>query len=432
MSTLRETPTPSPAKPSRRNLPHLSWMGTALLAFAVFAVLAFVRAVTGANDLTSSGTFGAALRLAVPIGLAALGGLYAERAGVVNIGLEGMMILGTWFGAWAGWQWGPWAGVVAGIIGGALGGGLHALATVTFGVDHIVSGVAINILGLGITRYLATLVFTGQPGASASVSPPVDGTVGRFTMPFLSGGDLFGWETPDLFGWLEKQHWFFVSDLAGLMKGLTSNLSWLTVIAVLLVPASAYLLWHTKFGLRLRSVGEAPTAADSLGVPVYLMKWIGVVISGGLAGLAGAYLVLESAGRYKEGQTANRGFIGLAALIFGNWMPAGLAMGAGLFGFADALQLRSDDSIRALLLFVAIVVGFLALRAIYVGKPLTGAGMIVAAAVFGVYFGITAKVPSQFVVITPYVTTLLVLAFAAQRLRPPAADGQPWRKGQQM
>ncbi len=155
-------------------------------------------------------------------------------------------------------------------------------------------------------------------------------------------------------------------------------------------------------------------------------------ISGGLAGLAGAYLVLESAGRYREGQTANRGFIGLAALIFGNWMPAGLAMGAGLFGFADALQLRSDDSIRALILFVAIVLGFLALRAIYVGKPLTGAGMIVAAVVFGVYFAITATVPSQFVGITPYVTTLLVLAFAAQRLRPPAADGQPWRKGQQI
>ena len=129
---------------------------------------------------------------------------------------------------------------------------------------------------------------------------------------------------------------------------------------MLLVPFSAYLLWHTKFGLRLRSVGEAPTAADSLGVPVYLMKYIGVVISGGLAGLAGAYLVLESAGRFKEGQTAGRGFIGLAALIFGNWLPAGLAMGAGLFGFADALQLRSDDSVRALILFVAIVVGLLA------------------------------------------------------------------------
>ncbi len=432
MSTISGTPTPESVKPERRHLPTLSWLGTALVAFSVFGVLAFVRVVTGANDLTSSGTFGAALRLAVPIGLAALGGLYAERAGVVNIGLEGMMILGTWFGAWAGWQWGPWAGVFVGILGGALGGLLHALATVTFGVDHVVSGVAINILGVGVTRYLATAVFTGQPGASASLSPPVQGNVGRFTMPFVSGGDLFGWSTPDIFGWLEKRHWFFVSDLAGLGKGLTSNLSWLTVIAVLLVPFSAYLLWHTKFGLRLRSVGEAPTAADSLGVPVYLMKYIGVVISGGLAGLGGAYLVLESAGRYKEGQTGGRGFIALAALIFGNWMPAGIAMGAGLFGFADALQLRNSDSVRALLLFVSVVVGFLALRAIYVGKPLTGLGMIVAAAVFGFYFAITAKVPDQFVFMTPYLTTLLVLAFAAQRLRPPAADGLPWRKGQQI
>jgi len=432
MSTLRETLPQAPAK-SRRTLPQLSWLGTALVAFGVFAVLAAVRVTTGANDLTSSGTFGAALRLAVPIGLAALGGLYSERAGIVNIGLEGMMILGTWFGAWGGWQWGPWAGVLCGVIGGALGGLLHAVATVTFGVDHVVSGVAINIIALGVTRYLATAVFTGQPGASASLSPPVEGDLGRFTFPFLSGGRFFGWDSPDMFGWLEKKHWFLISDLSGLAKGMTANLSWLTVIAVLLVPFSAYLLWHTSFGLRLRSVGEAPTAADSLGVPVYRMKYIGVLISGALSGLAGAYLVLAAgAGRYKEGQTAGRGYIGLAALIFGNWMPAGLAMGAALFGFSDALQLRSDDSVRALILFVAIVLGFLALRAIYVGRPLSGAGMIVAAVVFGVYFSITSKVPSQFVSITPYVTTLLVLAFAAQRLRPPAADGRPWRKGQQI
>jgi general nucleoside transport system permease protein len=431
MSTLRETLPQGPSKP-KRHLPQLSWLGTALVAFGVFAVLAGVRVGTGANDVTSSGTFGAALRLAVPIGLAALGGLYSERAGIVNIGLEGMMILGTWFAAWGGWQWGPWAGVLCGVIGGALGGLLHAVATVTFGVDHVVSGVAINIIALGVTRYLATAVFTGQPGASASLSPPVNGNVGRFTFPFLAGGRLFGWDSPDTFGWLEKKHWFFVSDLAGLVKGMTVNLSWLTIIAVVLVPFSAYVLWHTAFGLRLRSVGEAPTAADSLGVPVYRMKYIGVIISGCLSGLAGAYLVLESAGRYKEGQTGGRGYIGLAALIFGNWMPAGLAMGAGLFGFADALQLRSGDSVRALILFVAIVLGFLALRAIYVGQPLTGAGMIVAAVVFGVYFSITSKVPDQFVTITPYLTTLLVLAFAAQRLRPPAADGQPWRKGQQI
>jgi general nucleoside transport system permease protein len=431
MSTQGETLPEVAPKDTRRHLPELSRFGTLLVVLAVFAVLAGVRVATGANDLTSSGTFGAALRLAIPIGLAALGGLYAERAGVVNIGLEGMMILGTWFGAWGGWLWGPWAGVACGILGGALGGLLHALATVTFGVDHIVSGVAINILAVGVTRYLATAVFTGQPGASATLSPPVKGTLGKFTFPFLAGGRIAGWDSPDMFGWLEKKHWFLVSDFGGVVKGLTANLSWLTIISVALVPLSAYLLWHTTFGLRLRSVGEAPTAADSLGVPVYRMKYIGVTISGMLAGLAGAYLMLE-AGRYKEGQTANRGFIGLAALIFGNWMPAGVAMGAGLFGFADALQLRNSDNVRALLLFVAIVLGFLALRAIYVGQPLTGAGMIVAAAVFGVYFAITSTVPNQFVAMTPYVTTLLVLAFAAQRLRPPAADGQPWRKGQQI
>src|SRR6187455_2794163 len=122
-----------------------------ILLYAVIAVfvIAVLRVVTGANDLASSGALVAAIGLAVPIGLAGLGGLWSERAGVVNIGLEGMMILGTWFGAWAGYQWGPWWGVLAGILGGALGGGLHALVTVIFGVDHIVSGVAITILAGG-------------------------------------------------------------------------------------------------------------------------------------------------------------------------------------------------------------------------------------------------------------------------------------------
>ena len=119
----------------------------------------------------------------MPIGLAGLGGLWSERAGVVNIGLEGMMILGTWFGAWAGYQWGPWGGVLAGILGGALGGLLHALVTVTFGVDHIVSGVAINILAGGVTRYLSAIAFVGVPGGGTTQSPPHRATSGLSPCP---------------------------------------------------------------------------------------------------------------------------------------------------------------------------------------------------------------------------------------------------------
>ena len=134
-----------------------------MLLGALF-LLSVTRVVTGADEITSAGTIGAALALAVPIGLAALGGLWSERAGVVNIGLEGMMILGTWFGAYAGVTYGIWWGVAAGALGGALGGLVHAIATVTFGVDHIVSGVAINIVAAGLARYLSVVVYSGRPG----------------------------------------------------------------------------------------------------------------------------------------------------------------------------------------------------------------------------------------------------------------------------
>ena len=144
-----------------------------LAVFAFLLLLSFVRVVTDANDLTSSGTIGAALAPAVPIAMAGLGGLWSERAGVVNIGLEGMMILGTWFGGYAAYNWGPWYGVLFGAFGGALGGLLHAIATVTFGVDHIVSGVAINILALGWTRYLSSLTFANYAGGGDTQSPPL-------------------------------------------------------------------------------------------------------------------------------------------------------------------------------------------------------------------------------------------------------------------
>ena len=366
----------------------------------------------------------------MPIGLAALGGLWAERAGIVNIGLEGMMILGTWFGAWGAWQYGPWWGVVIGIAGGLAAGLLHALATVTFNVDHIISGVAIIILAGGIARYLSVEVYTGVAGGGATQSPRVEGA-GTFDVPILSGGNLFGWHSPDALGSLEDHHWLVVSDLAGVLRGVTHNLSYLTLIAILLVPLTWWVMWRTVFGLRVRSCGEHPTAADSLGVPVNRMRYFALMISGGLAGLAGAFLAIEAAGIYRQGQTQGKGFIGLAAMIFGNWLPFGAAAGAVLFGFADALNLRDKDSgarppaVRRRRRH--------RVRRHPAPAPQAGPRRAVTGVLgllSGLWYLTTDEVPGEFVQMTPYVVTLLVLAVATQRLRPPAADGKPWRKGQ--
>lgn len=420
MTTAMETPVAEPRRRSFGARPRT----VALSAIGLLVLLSLVRVVSGADDVTSSGTFGAALRLAVPIGLAGLGGLWAERAGVVNIGLEGMLILGTWFGAWAGFFYGPWAGVLAAVAAGALGGLLHAIATVSFGVDHVVSGVAINLLGAGIARYLSSLAYGGEdapPGSGQTQSPTVQG-LPDVSLPVLSSG-------PDLLGDLEGTRWFLLSDAAGILRGLTADVTLLTLLAVLLVPLSFFVLWRTAFGLRLRSVGENPVAADSLGVAVYRMKYAAVVVSGALAGLGGASLVIGSI--YREGQTAGRGFIGLAAVIFGNWRPGGLAAGAGLFGYADAVQLRAGTAVRALLLLVALILIVVAVRQALARKiPLTLATLLIAGAFF-LWYATVEQVPSQLVGFTPHLVTLLVLAVASQRLRPPAADGRPYRRGQQ-
>ena len=311
MTAVVERGVAAGARPKRR-LP--GWARSMLVVAIGIAILSITVTLTGQVQLTSSGTAQAAVRLLLPILLAGLGGLWSERAGVVNIGLEGMMILGTWGAAWAGYQWGPWAALLGGIVFGALGGLLHAVATVTFAVDHIVSGVAITLLGLGVTKYLASLVFlpiTGNPRES----PRVQGFT-EFSIPGLSEGAAA----------LEAQQRVVVSDVAGLLGGLVTNLTAMVVIGFALVPLSYYLLWRTRFGLRLRSCGENPVAAESLGVNVYRYKYIGVVVSGALAGLAGAALVLNPGQLgYLEGQTGGRGYIGLAAMIFGNWAPVGLA-----------------------------------------------------------------------------------------------------------
>ncbi|MFD1830517.1 MULTISPECIES: ABC transporter permease [Streptomyces] len=420
MSTALAKPRPAaqqPRKTARRRLTLAEWM----LVIAGFLVLvSAVRLITGAHGITSVGQTSTALRLAVPIGLAGLGGLWAERAGVINIGLEGMLILGTWFGAWAGVQWGPWTGVVMGIVGGALGGLLHAIATVTFGVNHIVSGVAINILAVGATRYLSSFTFEHMEGGTSKQSPPIE-SIGQITVPGVS----------DALATLNAKHWFVVSDVAGLLGGLVTNLSLLTIVAVAMIPLSRWVLWNTGFGLRLRSCGENPTAAESLGVNVYKYKYIAVMISGGFAGMGGAFLAEVASNIYLEGQTGGRGYIGLAAMIFGNWMPGGLALGAGLFGYTDSLNLRGGgQNVHALLLLLAILLVLAAAWAVYRKKYLTGAVSAVTAAVLFVWYASVDEVPSQFVSAAPYVATLLVLAMSAQRLRMPKANGKSYRKGE--
>ena len=239
---------------------------------------------------------------------------------------------------------------------------LHALATVTFGIDHIVSGVAINIIAAGVTRFLADQFFTGRPGGSVSQSPSVKGGLDEQSLPFLSGGDLFGWRTPNPLQWLEFKHWFLISDTAGLLHGSTSRHNWLTIISILIIPIATYVLVAHTVRAALRSVGEKPSAADSLGVDVYRMRYIGLAISGGFAGLGGSYLAINGAGRYSEGQVSGRGFIGLAMVIFGNWRPLGVAIGSSLYGFVEGVRLCcSGETIVALVLLVSLALAALAI-----------------------------------------------------------------------
>ncbi len=407
----------------------LRWMLAALgLVVALSIVQGLARPET--TDLLSAGTAESTLRRAVPILLAGLGGIWAERAGVVNIGLEGMMVLGTWFGAWGALEFGPWWGMAIGMAGGAGGGLLHAVATVGFGVDHIISGVAINILAPAAARFLSREFFAGRPGGGLTQSPRVE-SVSSVDVPFVSGGDLFGWTTPDLFGWIDDQGWFLVSDTAALLSGITQSVSWATLVALALVPISVFLLWRTPVGLRIRASGEHPVAADSLGVNVYRMKFTAVVVSGGLAGFGGAFIAIEQTGIYRENQVQGRGFIGLATVIFGNWQPAGAFLGSLLFGFADALQLRDRTAVHALLLLVGVALAALAVRAFVQRRTRPAVLLSVASAGVLWWYAVTEEVVSELPPITPHVATLLVLVFATSRLRPPASIGLRYRRGQE-
>jgi ABC-type uncharacterized transport system permease subunit len=401
-------------------------LGASLLGMLVMTI---ARVIANANDLTSSGTVAATLRLSAPLVCAGLAALWAERVGIVNIGIEGMMILGTWAGGFGAWKYGPWVGLLLGIIAGSIGGLIHALATVRFNVDHVISGVAINIFAPGAARFLSEQIFTPK-GGGASNSPPQKAAIPSINLPFISGGRLFGWRSPDVTGWFEKRHWFLISDIAALIRGVGRDVSFATLIILALVPLSAWILWRTRFGLRLRSSGEAPAAASSLGVNIPRLRYQGMAISGALAGLGGAFLAIVAANLYREGQTGGQGFIGLATTIFGNWRPTGVLSGGILFGFATALRLRDAKNVPALFLVLAMalfVLGILSLRK----RRFLAGGVSIGCAVLAIIGFVTInELPQSLTFITPHVITLIVLATASQRLRPPAFAGRPYREGE--
>ena len=399
------------------------WQRASLSAFGVVLLLSVSARLFDAPGLTGSSTVSTALGFAVPVILAGLGGLVAERAGVFNIGLEGMMIMGTWGAGYLGWHFGPWGALIGGLIGGFLGGALLALATVTFAVDQTVAGVAINILSVGLVRYLSGIFFDGKgrEGDLGTIadSPSVRNFGSKFSIPFIG----------DWLQTIEDKRWFLVSDLAGTVRGFTIEVAWSSVLLLLLIPAVWYLVWRTPFGLRLRSSGEKPAAAESLGVNVIFTRWIALLISGSLAGLGGAWLVLDSL-KYQQGMTASRGFLGLAAMIFGNWMPGLLSIGALLFSFSQSVGFQIGLESRAVI--GAVGLSFL-LSAVWSVvkkryKPALGLGIVAA---FVLWFASANEaINDALIKALPYLLTLIVLTVASKRQRPPAASGQPYIKGE--
>jgi ABC-type uncharacterized transport system permease subunit len=265
--------------------------------------------MVGFFDIVNVGLFAATLRMASPLIFASLGGIFSERAGIINIALEGMMLIGAFSGVFVTYVIGnPWVGVFAAVLAGGLLGLIHGILTIKFAGDQIVSGTGINIFALGFTAYMSQIVW-GSRGASQSVQG-----LGTVSIPLLADipfvGDVVGKQTP------------------------------LVYIALITVIVSYLFLFKTPSGLRLRAVGEHPGAADTTGINVYRTKYLCVIASGMLAGLGGVFLSLGQLSLFVNGMTGGRGFIALAAMILGGWSPFG-ALGASLFfGFADALQIR--------------------------------------------------------------------------------------------
>jgi general nucleoside transport system permease protein len=275
---------------------------------------------------------------------------------------------------------------------------IHAVFAVLLRADQILSGFALTFIAAGLTGYLYVDKY-GEQGT------PDD-------LPAV----------PDVH--LPIEGWTFI----GRALSDQNLLVWGGLLSVLVVW---FVLFRMARGLRLRSVGENPRAAETVGVNVIRMRFTAVVISGGLAALGGAFLSIGFVHSFTENMTAGRGYIGLAAMIFGNWRPGGLAAGAGLFGYTNALQLRQGgESVHALLLVVTILAVAFAVWKVRAGLPQQAMIALLVGALVSVWYLLTDEVAEDFTRMTPYVATLLVLALASQRLRPPAADGLPYRRGQ--
>jgi ABC-type uncharacterized transport system permease subunit len=300
--------------------------------------------------------FAAMLRYATPLAFASLGGLFSERSGVVNIGLEGMMLMGAFFAIWGADVTGTWTlGLAIGVASGAVMGLLHAFFSIQLRADQIVGGTAINFLALGLTSYLFIKLY-GSQGTPTDLS-----TIPNVSLGFLDDVPGVGSFLDDVFGNLNLMIW----------------------LGILLVVVTWVVVFKTPAGLRLRSVGEHPRAADTLGINVYLVRYGAVTLSGMLAAAGGAYLSLGFVTTFEKNMTAGRGFIALAALIFGNWRPFGAAAACLLFGFASALGKNLQEYSTAVsVLFEAL----------------------------------------------PYVLTLIAVAGVIGRSIPPAADGRPYKK----
>jgi len=289
----------------------------------------------------------------VPIAFGALSGVLCERSGVINIGIEGMLLCGAFTGALVGSVASNlWIGLFAAMVIGGLVAWLLAVLSIRYLVDQIIAGTVINILALGLTSYLTDQVLQKNP----ELNDP--GRFQNFGIPLLAKIPVIG---PILFN---------------------NNIF---VYLMFLLAATIYVgLFYTRWGLRVRSVGEHPRAADTVGIRVLFTRYRNVILGGMVAGVGGAYFTLGAVGRFEEGMTAGRGFIGLAAKIFGRWNPIGALGAALIFGFADSLQVKANI--------------------------------------------LQVGIPSEFLAMAPYLVTIFIVAGAAARVRPPAADGKPYLK----